>query len=289
MKARYLFYIFVLIAFSLVSCKQKEKAAEMKIIFLHHSTGDVIWNGAPPNFFTKAARKVGSSFADQVTRKGYLPQLFESYNKEHHKNYLIEEMEFPKASPYGWNNYPFDYYNIWVNHAGEEPFNEEPTLELLTKDYQLIIFKHCYPVSNIEPDQDSADINSYVHTVSNYKLQYNALKRKLHTFPETNLILFTGAVRVKSALTEDEARRTKEFFTWVKEEWDQPGDNIYIWDLYSLQRGGGLYFKDEYAQSADDSHPNGKFAKNAADLLFTRIIDVIENEGVGTQLTGEVK
>ena len=35
---------------------------------------------------------------------------------------------------------------------------------------------------------------------------------------------------------------------------DQPDDNIYIWDLYSLQTEGGLYFKDEYAVSEKDSH-----------------------------------
>ena len=93
------------------------------------------------------------------------------------KTISIEEMAFPKASPYGWHNYPYDYYNIWVKNAGNEPFMEEPTLEILTKQYQVVIFKHCFPVSNIQPDQDSADINSDFKSLSNYKLQYLALKR----------------------------------------------------------------------------------------------------------------
>ncbi len=92
---------------------------------------------------------------------------------------------------------------------------------------------------------------------------------------------------MKSAVKEDEARRAREFFKWVREEWDIAGDNIYLWDLYSLENEGGLYFKEEYASSPGDSHPNGEFATKAARLLFNRIVDVIENNGAGTKLTGE--
>ncbi|MCD4723238.1 MAG: hypothetical protein K8R63_00240, partial [Bacteroidales bacterium] len=216
-----------------------------------------------------------------------LRQLFKEYNKENDTNYAIREKNFPKSSPYGWNNYPFDYYNIWVKNAGEEPFKEEPTLEMLTKDYQVIIFKHCFPVSNIQADLDSPDINSDIMTLSNYKLQYSALRDKLHEFPDTKFIIWTGAAEVEAVISEDEALRAKEFFGWVTDQWDLPGDNIYIWDLYSLQTEGGLYFKDEYAASPRDSHPNEEFAGRVVNLLFNRIIDVIDNNGNGTLLNGK--
>ncbi len=160
---------------------------------------------------------------------------------------------------------------------------------MLSEKYQVIIFKHCFPVSNLQPDQNSVDINSNIKTISNYKLQYAALREKLHEFSDTKFILFTGAVQVKSYLTEAEAIRTRDFFTWVTEEWDLPDDNIYLWDLYNLQTEGGLYFKDEYAISPNDSHPNKDFAETVAKLLFNRIIDIIENDGAGTHLTGEDK
>jgi hypothetical protein len=285
MKHRYflLFAGFILI---LLSCSKKMEQPDTNIIFLHHSVGEFIWNGKPTPFVQKAVRKISPKLAGRLSNGGRLPKLFEAYNSDHGKNYRIHQMNFPKASPYGWNNFPFDYYNIWVENAGEEPFMEEPTLEMLTMDYQVIIFKHCYPVSSIEPDQDSADIHSHLHTVSNYKLQYNALKEKLRTFPDTKFILFTGVVQVKANLTEEEALRTREFFNWVREEWDQPGDHIYLWDLYSLQTEGGLYFKDEFAVSPRDSHPNKEFAGRVVELLFNRITDVIENDGNGTSLTG---
>jgi len=273
----------------LISCKHKEKSPEINIIFLHHSTGDIIWRGAEKSFFTKATRRISTSLADIIGEKDNLPLLFEKYNKEHNTNYRIKNMVFPKVSPYGWHNFPYDYYNIWVKNAGDEPFMEEPTLELLTKEYKVIIFKHCFPVSNIQADQDSADINSDIKTISNYKLQYSALRDKLHEFSDTKFILFTGAAQVKSNISEDEAKRAKDFFIWVIEEWDLPDDNIFLWDFYNLETEGRLYFRDDYATSPNNSHPNVVFAEKAAKLLYNRIIDVIENNGNGTELTGKTK
>jgi hypothetical protein len=282
--------LLVIILYCIVSFhlnKQKEKASDMNIIYLHHSTGGIIWQGDKASIITRAARKISTRLADTIGFKARIPMLMDSYNKENNKNYLIKEMAFPKASPYGWHNYPFDYYNIWVKNAGNAPYMEEPTLELLTKQYQVIIFKHCFPVSNIQPDQDSANIDSDYKSIANYKLQYAALRDKLHEFPDTKFIIWTGAAQVKSAVSEYEAMRAKEFFRWVVEEWDLPGDNVHIWDLYNLETEGGLYFKEEYATSSDDSHPNNKFAGMAARLIFNRIVDVIENEGTGTSVAGE--
>ena len=272
MKSRLFIISALTMILSMVSCMQKEKTEEVKIIYLHHSTGEVIWNGAASS-----------------AKKAELPLLLSKHNKEHNTNYTIKELEFPKAEPYGWNNYPYDYYNIWVKNAGDVPFLEEPTLEMLTKDYKVIIFKHCFPVCNIQADQDLADISSELKTISNYKLQYVSLRDKLNEFPDTKFILFTGAALVKSAVTEDEAKRAREFFSWVINEWEIPGDNIFLWDLYSLQTEGGLYFKDEFAVSSKDSHPNKKFASKSVNLLFNRIIDVMVNNGNGTLQTGEFK
>ncbi len=108
--------------------------SNLRIIFLHHSTGGVIWQGERASIITKAARKISPKLAEMVGKRALIPSLFDKYNKENNKNYLIKEMVFPKASPYGWHNYPYDYYNIWVKNAGNEPFMEEPTLEMLTKD-----------------------------------------------------------------------------------------------------------------------------------------------------------
>lgn len=273
------YFILFVLSFMLTSCSSAAKIEEeedkdkeepvitdINIIYLHHSTGEVIWNG-----------------------KGNtnLPELFRQYNRDNNTSYSIKDQNFPQASPYGWNNYPYDYWNIWVKNAGVKPYMEEPTLEILTKEYQVIIFKHCFPVSDIEANDNNPRIDSHKQTLANYKLQYEALKTKLLEFPDTKFILYTGAAQVEGATTEAMARRAKEFFEWVKNEWDIAGDNIYLWDFQSLETEGGLYLKNNYAVSPYDSHPNSNFAGQVVTLLFNRIIDVINNNGGKTDLTGK--
>jgi hypothetical protein len=226
---------------------------EANIIFLHHSTGNNVWNGGVPAWFSE-------------------------YNAANGTSYKIIERAFPSGDPYAWKNYPFDYWNIWVEHAGSEPYMEEPTLEMLTPEYDVIVFKHCYPVSNVLEDTGSPDIASEVKTAENYKLQYAALKDKLHQFPDVKFIVWTGAALVEKNTNPENAARARAFFQWVKDEWDQPGDNIYLWDLFELETGGGLYLKNEYAEAEDNSHPNAEFCKMAAPQFAQRIVDVIQGK-----------
>ncbi len=249
--------------FLLGSCQIKERGIK-KIIFLHHSTGNCIWLGKTNRYISK------------ITQKSDVKTFIRKYSKSTQAKYLIDEQNFPSSTPYGWKNYPYDYYNIWVKNAGNQLYMNESTLEILTKVYDIIIFKHCYPVSKIMEDIGNPDINSEEKRVENYKLQYIALKNKMHEFPNNKFILWTPAVHVKSLLTEDEARRTNEFYNWILDEWDEKGDNIYIWDFYKYETDGGFYFKDEYSSSATNSHPGKDFSARLAPIFSKFIIDVGE-------------
>lgn len=257
--------IFLLIvAILLTGCGSNQNNMK-KIVFLHHSTGYNIWVGNT------------NKYSYKLTGKGDVQRFFADYNKKNKTHYNISERVFPKSTPYGWNNYPYDYYNIWVKNAGENPYMEEPTLEILTKEYDLIIFKHCFPVSRISEDTGSPVINSNVKTIGNYKLQYNALKNKMHEFPENKFIIWTPAVNTKTGMTEDEAIRTRQFYDWMINEWDENGDNIFIWDFYQYETEGGLYLADKNAFSHDNSHPNREFAGRVAPLFGKFIVDVISD------------
>ena len=248
----------------LTTCRSDNESMK-KIVFLHHSTGQSIWVGRTNKYIYK------------LTKKGDVQKFFDNYNRKNKTNYEITERIFPKSSPYGWNNYPYDYYNIWVKNAGDKLFKEEPTLEILTKEYDVIIFKHCFPVSRIKEDTGSPDINSDVKSIENYKLQYDALKRKMHEFPKTKFIVWTPAANTKSGMTEDEAIRTRQFYNWMAGEWDEKGDNIFIWDFYKYETEDGLYLADKNAYSPDNSHPGSDFAGLIAPFFAKYIIDVIES------------
>lgn len=236
----------------------------VKILFLHHSTGRNIWNGG-------------------------VEQWFKQHNESSSQKYHITEQVFPASTPYGWKNYPFDYWNIWVNHQGKKSYKKEPTLELITEKYDVVIFKHCFPVSNIKTGNGEGDVSSDEKTLENYKLQYNAIREKLHSYPKTKFILWTGAALVKEATTEEKAKRAQAFFNWVRNEWNRPDDNIYLWDFYELETEGSLYLLNSYAAGDKNSHPNKSFSRKVAPLFCQRIVDVIENKGTTTDLTGQSK
>ena len=197
-----------------------------------------------------------------------MPELIENVG------YSITEQNFPEDSPYGWENYPYDYWNIWVNHGDEDYYMEEPTIKTLANNYDLIIFKHCYPVGNIEPDTGNPDASSSEKTLENYKAQYEALKNKMHEFPDTNFLVWTGAAMIESETDPESASRMQEFVSWVIKEWDEEEDNIYIWDFYNLETEGVLYMQEKYSDG--DSHPNEEFSQYSAPLLVEKILEIIK-------------
>jgi hypothetical protein len=249
----------------LTGCTEKKEAMQ-KIVFLHHSTGYSIWTGKTNRYIYK------------ITGQGDVQRYFKKHNSKYKTGYVISDRFFPKKEPYGWNNYPYDYYNIWVKNAGENPYMEEPTLEILTQDFDVIIFKHCFPVSNIKEDSGLPDINSSVKSIENFRLQYNALKAKMHQFPENKFILWTPAVNTEKRMSEDEAISTRQFRDWVVNEWDEKGDNIFVWDFYELETEGGLYLAKKNALSPDNSHPGKEFSARVAPLFGKFIIDVLESK-----------
>ena len=62
-------------------------------LFLHHSTGQGVWNGGD-----------GQS----------VPTLLAEYNSAQGTTYAITERSYP-SDVYPWENYPYDYWNLWLN------------------------------------------------------------------------------------------------------------------------------------------------------------------------------
>ncbi len=241
---------------------QPDMGANAKVIFLHHSTGQNIWN-------------YGNA-------KGW----FNNYNSSNGKSYEVSDKKFPSSGGYGWENAPYDYWNIWVNHGNDNFYKTEPTLKELTTKYDVIIWKHCFTVSDFGKEDNNPDVSSSKRTLANYKKQYEKLKAEMLKYPNTRFLVWTTAVRVN--MTQSRAERANQFANWVKNEWDETGDNIYVFDFYQLETEGGLVLKKEYASNnGTDSHPNESFSQTTAPKLCQRIVDVIQGKADNTSLTGE--
>ncbi len=102
----------------------------------------------------------------------------------------------------------------------------------------------------------------------------------MHEFPGKRFIVWTLAANVIANTDEAEAARARAFVEWVTDTWDEPGDNIFVWDFFELETRGGNVLLPDYAASVDDSHPNhSPFAVMAAPIFSQRIVDVIEGRG----------
>ena len=237
--------------------------AAVRIIYLHHSTGGVIWGGG---------------VEEQVN----------AYNAAHGTQYQITEANYP-SSDYGypWDNYPYDYWNLWVRFTGANRDRGELNLDDLAAQYNVIVFKHCFPVSAVDPPDGNANVASDAKTIANYQLQYEALKARMRQSPAKKFILWTGAALRKADTNRDEALRAKQAFDWVKNTWDEAGDNIFIWDFRALETAGseeGLYLNDAF--SSGDSHPSDAFAQAVVPFFVKRLVDVIEGRGDSGSMTG---
>lgn len=237
-----------------------------KIVFLHHSTGRAVLRGNTSTLWYR------------LSGKGDVHKYFREHNRLQGTRHRLHALDYPGEAGYGGFNYPYDYHNLWVKHAGEVSYKGQATLEQLTREYDVVVFKHCFPVGKLLENTGQASVDNPEKRLENYQVQYEALKQKMHDFPETVFVVWTPPAMVKEATTEAEALRLREFYDWLIREWDEEGDNIFLWDFYALETEGSLYLQPEFAAAPGDSHPNRDFAGRVAPMFAAFVIDCLENQ-----------
>lgn len=257
-------------------------AGKQKIIFLRHSTGG--------NLYTQ----------------GKVAQWFDSYNSQNDTSYSISMRAYPDK-PYNWKNYPYDYWNLWINPGGPAMSGSSgvDTLENLARNYDVIVWKHCFPGAGIQPDSGSPSVSSSTKTPANYKLQYRALRAKFDTMPDTIFIVWTLAPLHRLATTSANASRARAFVDWVRNDWltedSKKHPNIFIFDFWknaaedhrnpshANAKVNTLRYEYEGSHSSSDSHPNSLANRTIGPLFAQRIVDVIESFDANTPGNNETE
>jgi len=162
---------------------------------------------------------------------------------------------------------------------------------------RIIMFKSCYPASDIHQDGDGAgNPFSSSKTVANYKAvfrhpagpgktythngkTYKALEDVFRANPKTLFIFVTAPPLRHRSSTDENAHRARVFNNWVKTDWlksynkKNPGlNNVAVFDWFDI-----LAFPDNrkthsnrlqtgYGGASGDSHPN-----RAANAYSTRV------------------
>jgi hypothetical protein len=235
-----------------------------KAIFLVHSTGTGLYS------------------------KGKVTDWVKTYNLANGTNFQITARTYPDT-PWPWENYPYDYWKLWVNNNCD---NSNPNIECLSSiasNYGLVIFKHCYPGASVNPDTGIPSISSSRKSLENYKLQYRALRTLMDGMPDKKFMVWTLVPLHRLATTTEEAARAYEFVKWVKDQWlTEDGKlhaNIFIFDFYSLAaemtekpvNGKQYCLKYEYegSHTSDDSHPNTLANQTIGPLFAQAVVNVL--------------
>ena len=227
-----------------------------KVIFLHHSTGGNVYN------------------------EGDVQQWLHTYNP----SLEISERAYP-ANGYPWANYPYDYWNLWINGKCQSGNTGMECLDNLADEYDVIIFKHCFPGAAVQPDIGTPDVTSARKSLENYKAQYRALRDEMDQYPDTTFIIWTLAPLHRLATNPDQAARAWQFVQWVKHDFlsedGKAHPNIFIFDFFGIVAENRpdppegqqycLRYEYERSHSGSDSHPN-RLANETAGPLFARCI-----------------
>lgn len=107
----------------------------------------------------------------------------------------------------------------------------------------------------------------------------------MREFTDTTFLVWTPPPLVAAATNPTAAGLTEEHTRWMREEWDEPGDNIHLWDFRAISAADG-YLRPEYAAGPADSHPNAELASLAAPMFVRRLLDVVTGKGDDTPRTG---
>jgi hypothetical protein len=239
-------------------------------IFLHHSTGAGV-------FF-----------------EGNVAAWIADYNNENGTDLEITEFAYPD-SPWGWENYPYDYWKLWVDGSCNNTQDNIQCLDKLCENNDLIIFKHCFPGAGIEADNGSGDVTSPDKTLNNYKLQYRALLELFDQYPDNKFMVWTLAPLHRNATNSEQAGRAAQFVDWVKNIWlteDGNGHpNVFIFDFFGLvaeqdenpANGQQYCLKYDYEadHSGNDSHPNLLANETVGPLFAQSVVEILAGNTSG--------
>lgn len=246
--------LLILLAGYFFSACEVEAGTSDRILFLHHSTGGGVWWG------------------------GDVPGWFSNYNTVHATSYDIAERSYPD-SPYPWENYPYDYWNLWVNGACNSANPNIECMNTMTQNHDIIIFKHCFPGADVLADTGTPNVSFSEKTLGNYKLQYRALRAMMDGYPNRKFIVWTLTPLHRLATSAENAARARQFVDWVKNSFlSEDGHshpNIYIFDFWGLIAGSDNFLKYEYegSHTGNDSHPNALANQTVGPIFSQFIVD----------------
>lgn len=216
------------------------------VIFLHHSTGgNLIEQGGVREAFAAA----GYDFWDH----GYNDQgLIQPNGMTAGYSYNIPDD----------NTDPDGLADIFSQRLYSKPLNAFSGL----MQHEVIIFKSCFPVSNITSDAQ----------LEQYKVYYLQMRDVMNQHPDRIFIIVTPPPLNPAATDAEVAARARAFAEWLNSEFLVGHSNVFTFDFFGLLAEGDAnspeynMLRAEYREEMD-SHPN-EVANQTLGPLFAEFI-----------------
>lgn len=264
----------------------QDGTANDDIVFIHHSCGDNWLNGG---------------LRTALSAKSYIDEVNDIY--------YGDDLPPDAGRPDSLGGTPGDNTNMnhWIGWFNDY-LEGVKKFDCATGRNAIIMFKSCYPISNINSDgREPGDPFSSSQTTVNYKsvfrkyndpagtytkngAVYKPLEQIFAANPDTLFIVVTAPPRNYGPSDETnnaEAQRARDFNNWLKNEWltdynaRYPGlDNVAVFDWFDALAYPANHsqhpnrLKEEYGGNGGDSHPNSRANRETA-TLFSSFIDPV--------------
>jgi len=171
----------------------------------------------------------------------------------------LVDADYSAAAPWwGGNTDPKDFYSEFTNDANWE----------IIGDKKIIIFKSCYPASDISSNAMLED----------YKKWYNQLYAIYEKYPNRLFVPLSTPPLLQASTTSTAAQLALDFETWLigeyKEEYS--GTNLAPFALHSLLSDSSGYLASAYISSQDNDHPNAASGNVVGEAIIEHLTEYVE-------------
>jgi len=219
--------------------------AGLTMVWLHHSTGDRLLDGG----LRAALEENKIAFYDI------------NYGEARVGDYVI-----------GDHTDPPDFPRVFNTPAHLEAL---ATWELRGRRHDIVMFKSCYPASNIESDAALEEL----------KRIYRSLLPTFRAHGRTLFIPMSTPPLVRSATTPAAAARARAFARWLTGPYAEGLANVQVFDLFdalAIRPGhpDENTLAPQFASSAEDSHPSRAGGQAVARLFIPWLNRAIRRAGL---------
>ncbi|MGD1994096.1 MAG: hypothetical protein PVI59_12960, partial [Anaerolineae bacterium] len=233
----------LVLAVLLGSAFPAQAQSTVRIIFLHHSCGHNL-------------------IEEGDVREGLSARGYEFYDHGYNQNGLRLADGSNSGTHFdvpGDNTNPDGLAEIFSQPLHDPPDNTFSHLMM----YDVIAFKSCFPVSNIESNR----------RLRRYRSYYVSIRDRMDQYPEKLFVIVTQPPQVPGASTPREAQRARELAQWLQSDEFLAGHpNVVVFDFFGQLAGDDNFLRPEYRYDDYDAHPNAQ--ANAE--IGPRFVDFID-------------